>query len=803
VLNPSRSGGPGAGPDLLRRVLLGLVTALIVARPLVLGEDPGLLVRLSDASNLVLTLLWLAAAVGWAVWRAWSRQGTWYACLVDAGLLAVVTLQFLDVPVAAYRHPAYLIAWEWLALLVVFCLVRQLARTPGDNQRLLAAVLASGVSLSAYAVYQYTVEMPQLREQFASQTEELRKVLAREGIEIGANDPRLTIWSERIRMQSVYATFAHPNSFAGFLALLLPAAVGGALMCHRARGWSTARMRDEGRGMKKGRFGLGSSLIPHPSSLILVAAGALLMGTALCLTLSKGAIGGSLLVGAAVLVLEGRKRGFGYGSRRLGRRDILLLLLGGLALAVLLLWMTHAGGLGLGLARRSLDKRLDYWSATWRMITDPNRPGHFWLGVGPGNFGRYYPQYMAETAYEQVTDPHNFALEMWATGGIVGLLALLATLALFFWGTRRAWTGPNDEDQPPEAGTAFATRWEFYLGGVGGLIVGFMLWASNQTGDQVIVGGVTAGVRSLIWFASFALFETIPWTRSARRLALTAGVAALLLNLTVSGGISFPSVAQPLWFMAALAWNTLPPRPVTRFGGSWLGRSLPVPVFAAGCLIYAFFVFVPVWGCLGYLREAAAEIPRWTEKFDPEWRKKLAEGPNAGGWVNLVNRNRTFLDQAILRPLRKAVEQDSGNAYPCSELASWYGERWKLSPTIELRGAAVGMARAAQKLDPEGREGYLAEYRLNLLFAQLSERETRQFYERAAQALAQVVQRDPTEARLHFQLAQVLFQADKPAEARRQAEEARRLDRVSTEPSRRLTDSQRKQIEKWLPPGSP
>jgi hypothetical protein len=407
---------------------------------------------------------------------------------------------------------------------------------------------------------------------------------------------------------------------------------------------------------------------------------------------------------------------------------------------------------------------------------------------------------MAETAHEQVTDPHNFALEMWATGGVVSLLAMLATLALFFWGTRRAWTGFNGEHQPSEAETGFTTRWEFYLGGVGGLILGFMLWATNQAGDAVIVGGVTAGVRSLIWFAAFALFETIPWTRSALRLALTAGVAALLLNLAVSGGISFPSVAQPLWFVAALAWNTLPPRPVARFGRSWLGRSLPVPLFAAGCLIYALFVVMPVWGCLGYVRETAAAVLDWTRTFDPEWRKSLQEGADVKQCVDLASRNRQFLDRAILRPLRKAVEQDPGNAYPYSELASWYGERWKLGPTIDLRRLAVGMARRAQELDPEGREGYLAEYRLNLLFAQFSERETQQFYKLAADALKKVVERDPTDARLRFQQATVLFQADRPVDARSEARRAQHLDNVSTERTRQLTDAQREQIRKWLQP---
>src|SRR5436190_2242442 len=67
---PTPEPVPAVGPELLRRYLLGLLTALIVARPFVLGEDPGILAPLTDTSNLVLTLLWMVAAVGWAAWRA-------------------------------------------------------------------------------------------------------------------------------------------------------------------------------------------------------------------------------------------------------------------------------------------------------------------------------------------------------------------------------------------------------------------------------------------------------------------------------------------------------------------------------------------------------------------------------------------------------------------------------------------------------------------------------------------------------------------------------------------------------------
>src|SRR5207249_882227 len=127
-------GAPFSGPELLRRVLLGLITALIVARPLVLGEDPGLLDRSSNATGLVLTLLWFMAAVGWALWRAWSGQASWSWSAVEGGLLGVVGAVMVSaVGAASYKQPAWLIVSEWFVLVIAFVLVRDLARNEGDN----------------------------------------------------------------------------------------------------------------------------------------------------------------------------------------------------------------------------------------------------------------------------------------------------------------------------------------------------------------------------------------------------------------------------------------------------------------------------------------------------------------------------------------------------------------------------------------------------------------------------------------------------------------------------------------------
>src|SRR5262249_18046323 len=152
---------PHRSAENLRRFLLGLITALLVARPLVLGEDPGLLDPLSSGWGLAMTLLWLLAAVGWALWRMWTPQSAWRGSFVAIGLLGMTALMFLTAALSAsYQHPATLIAWEWTALLMGFCLIRQLARGSTENAALLAAMLASCLALSVYAVGQYFIELP-------------------------------------------------------------------------------------------------------------------------------------------------------------------------------------------------------------------------------------------------------------------------------------------------------------------------------------------------------------------------------------------------------------------------------------------------------------------------------------------------------------------------------------------------------------------------------------------------------------------------------------------------------------------
>src|SRR5262249_20805857 len=142
IISPSLT----RGQDFSRRVLLGLVTALIVARPLVPTEDPGLRSPLPDPSGMVLTWMWLVALLGWVVWRLWTKRDGARFELLDAALLAVVGLNVLSTVMAArYKYAAWLMTWEWLTFFIAFYIVRRLAAWPGAGDGLLAALLASAV----------------------------------------------------------------------------------------------------------------------------------------------------------------------------------------------------------------------------------------------------------------------------------------------------------------------------------------------------------------------------------------------------------------------------------------------------------------------------------------------------------------------------------------------------------------------------------------------------------------------------------------------------------------------------------
>src|SRR5262249_31003320 len=148
-----------------------------------------------------------------------------------------------------------------------------------------------------------------------------------------------------------------------------------------------------------------------------------------------------------------------------------------LVLAGVGVWQTNLWTAGLGKSQGTAAVRLEYWRNTWSMISQ-----HPWFGVGPGQFRRFYTRYMHETDGETIKDPHTFALEIGAASGFFALRAWLAARAVF---SRRVWRavlaaprvdGPGALPPPPPGPREpLPVRWEFYVGGMAGLLLAFVL----------------------------------------------------------------------------------------------------------------------------------------------------------------------------------------------------------------------------------------------------------------------------------------------------------------------------------------
>jgi hypothetical protein len=728
---PAPSVGPG--PELLRRSLLSLITALVVARPFVPGEDPGRTLIDTGAGNQVLTFLWFIALIGWGAWRAWSQNGSLRFSLVEVGLLAVALLSFVSArDAAAFKHPAWLISWEWLGLFAAFFLVRQLVRTPRENQALLAAVLATGVSLAAYAIYQAVVPPPALptpdptlAQIFDLPTDDLEQT---ESVVQPAAE--------------LSATFGRANTLAGFFLLLLPA--------------------------------------------LFVA-------------------------------------GFQLSSFRSRKLILLLVVLIGFILAA-----GSIGHLPRGLGT-PWDTRAQRTNDSLRLVGE-----HPWKGVGPGNFGRDIGSYTLIRDPDIATGPQNFLLEIATTNGLLGLAALLVALGAYFYCThvasRRSGatsvTAENESLSPEPP-------WEFYTGGIFGLTLGFMLALPEPGKADLLREGIVAACRSLIWFASFALLLNMSWTPRALAASTTTGVAALLIYLLFCDGISFPSLTLPMLVLMAIALNTLDAG-WTWQTHNWIALVLPMPLLAMIALTFGLLAFHPAVSSSLKVAEARRSYPVWRDELEPLFQQRLKEAKDPTARYRAVQLANGVLWHRILGPLRRAALDDPGNPYVLSEAAYWLAKEWQILNEMKVvspddwvprergtwpqdyKDALDGWniaVKQAQKADPTGKEAYWVTYLCrDTIFSEgvkkainepaQTEQDVRLQLTFAANNLDIIAEQiDPTNPRLRWLLAELLFRVnDKsaPGKAKEQAREAQRLNEETTDPRRKLTRSQEAKLQEWL-----
>lgn len=234
-----------------------------------------------------------------------------------------------------------------------------------------------------------------------------------------------------------FGTFGRPNSYAGYLEMILPFAVTVALWALFAlpaavRRWRTTR----GDSLVAERC----ALLPLLGLLITLAgagATALMLAAGITLSLSRGAWFGAAAGVLVMMLLAGR------------RWAIAALIATGLLVAILTLGgagvlpktlQERIGSVGSSLilldyykvpitdANFAVKERMAYWFGGIRMAED-----HPWQGVGLGNYGQEYDaKYFTSPFMKSQVHAHNYYIHITAETGVIGLVAYLLLIGGVF-----------------------------------------------------------------------------------------------------------------------------------------------------------------------------------------------------------------------------------------------------------------------------------------------------------------------------------------------------------------------------------
>lgn len=651
--------------------------------------------------------------------------------------------------------------WEWCGLLGTWFLVRRIAARPIERRRLTWCLLSLAVALAGLGIWQHYFGLAETRQAVARlrsewnqlhargqpadprealawerEVQRLRAEFVQQRIPIEVN--ALSAWEQRLNSSTEpFGTFGLANTFAG-------------LLCAALILWLSSLVEQVGGRTARSRlWGLGVA------ALVL----------AFCLLLTKSR---TAYVGLVVGFLAGV---FGRRRDRLSPRRAWAF--GGLVAAVMAVLAgvaTFTGALDkfvVGESFKSLRYRGEYWVGTWRMMCD--ELGRALTGVGPGNFRAYYLQYKLPESSEEIADPHNLFLDVWAGGGLValaglggllaaGLLPLVkvpppvdAPLPLPEPGRRRSSGKARDRHwcEPVAVGACLAFLCSYGLGGTFDDRM-FPLW-----GASIVVAALAHALSRI----------DLPPS------AYAAGFVALAVHLLGAGGMSMPAITQTLFWLVAFgacdfrltAWT-------------WESSSRPVALaLGAGALAINI-------GCALTAMTPTADV-----------RGELAAAERA-----LFDEGR--VDNAE-RAGRRAVAADPLAAEPCEWLARLALQRWQQSggKDAALFDESVYWQRQAILRNPRQYRAYR-----ELGAAYLARRERTGDQADAALAadeFARAAELYPHHAALQSELAEALWHAGQLDAARSFAEHALELDEINRTAGHRdklLDDARRSLLEEIL-----
>jgi len=711
-----------------------LVAVVVAMRPLFAGTPADF-----PLTTVVLALLVLAMSL-LLLSRALDRQLR-VVCTPLHGALVLFALAALwGVAQGGWQSAAVLRGLDYLSLLLLVVLLVELRPELRERQLFLFILLTSLVVVAVYGLYQYFWEFDRMMSQVAANPQKVAR-------ELGISPESWGGYIDRLEGREVYATFLMSNSLGAYLILLLPV-LGGYFFDYLRATRRTAER---------------TSGIAYLVMLVAVVC-------ALWLSRSRGAwlaLGAALVLGPCLLLAWPRIRRFWP-----------VLLVGACIVGGLFCWWL----LGADVADRvlvndSLGVRLGFWNGTLRVIRD-----HPLAGVGIGRFQPYYLQQKLASAHE-VELPHNMWLEAWVEMGILGLVALVSVMAAALGMALDAARRPCGRPYGPPPGNS--------QDGAGGnrslgtpiprlspclytIVVGVLALALVRW-----LGGAWSGplgwALSGLWLATAVFFiYSAPDRLLARagtgvRWGLVVGLVAFLLHGSADIDLYAPAITTALVVLVAgVAWEP-------RAGG----RVVRLPRWAAvGLGVLA------VTATVAYARGVARPL------LEIEGEKELARQSIAAGEPEEAGRR-----------LREVLVRSPDDIEALRELAGIEG-----AGAIFLRGSAEDFRRAEGlwhrfiSLRPESSEGY---YQLGRLYHFWATRtadadESRTLLERAERAYEQARTRYPTWPLLRMKLGAVYEALGRTDAAAAQYREALRLSPLMTQTVRKLTPTQRAELEKRL-----
>ena len=354
--------------------------------------------------------------------------------IVDFGVLLILIGHVLSTAYVFYvegdRRSALNLTFEWAGLFVAWRIFRHLSLDRLQAIQILQVVTTVSVGLAVMGIWQHHVFYPEQAAWYQGERSELDNALAEpggaglfrvseivarfqsKGIPLEGTDR--VLWENRLLSSSEpFATFSLANTLAGVLATSLVLVMGQAVSA-----WSFRRPSN-----------VAAIIVPLLQATVILYC--------LVLTKSRSAWAGAV-VGLGIVAI--------CRLRTSAAMKILQWSFLGAAFVGLIVGIAaFFGALDKEVifeSSRSLQCRFFYWTGAIETIKEAPL-----TGAGPGNFRQVYLKHKADEWSEEIRDPHNFLLESWSAGGIIGFVGLL----MFILGSFRT---ALSAEAVPEAGSA-------------------------------------------------------------------------------------------------------------------------------------------------------------------------------------------------------------------------------------------------------------------------------------------------------------------------------------------------------------